>query len=439
MHGKCGFILGAILTNLLWFVSPALLGQTQTQTQPAPPMSGLQSEQNVKALGLLIQVVRNVETFVKVKELSSIHNEDMMLYSALTVLLEDSKHAPVDRKDAMSIALVEFGRKVADLHEAADFNNQVDAEIRVKVVSDSFIALKEFYDPDLLSRAETLADSYTCPMHPDVIGKNTDLCPKCGMQLDQSRRISLFRSDQMIVTPTTMKASIQTMGPLTPGVESTFYLRLRKIDGSPVLPTDLREVHTQKIHLLIVDMNLEDYHHLHPVPSDTPGSYYFSFAPGNTSTYRAFADVRSTLTGFQEYVMTEIPGSDEQQPVIDKTQTLKAESEGMKYELTFASKEIKVREPVPAKLRITKANGKPFDQLEPIMGAFAHIAGFNENRISVLHMHPKGGGLLGPTDRGGPELEFIMYAIYPGFYRLFVQIQVEGVSKFASFGITVSP
>ena len=436
MRSKSSFILSVVL---LWFVSSALPGQTQTQTQPAPPVSALQSEQTVKAMGLLIQVVRNVEKFVKDKELSSIHNEDMMLYSALTVLLEDSKQAPDDRKDAMSVALVEFGRKVADLHEAADLNNQVDAEIRLKVVLDSFIALKEFYDPDLLSRAMTLADSYTCPMHPDVIGKKTDLCPKCGMELDQNRRISLFRSDQMIVTPTTMKASIQTMGPLTPGVESTFNLRLRRMDQSPVLPSDLREVHTQKIHLLIVDMNLEDYHHVHPVPTDTPGSYSFSFTPEKASRYRAFADVRSTSTGFQEYVMTEIPGSDEQQPVIDKTQILKTESEGMKYELTFASKEIKVSEPVLAKLRITKANGKPFDQLEPIMGAFAHIAGFNENHISVLHMHPKGAGVLDPTDRGGPELEFILYAIYPGFYRLFVQIQVEGVSKFASFGITVSP
>src|ERR1700733_11310452 len=36
--------------------------------------------------------------------------------------------------------------------------------------------------------------------------------------------------------------------------------------GRPVTLTDLKEVHTQKIHLLIIDDSLEDYSHVHPRP-----------------------------------------------------------------------------------------------------------------------------------------------------------------------------
>lgn len=423
--------------SLLLLLSAILVEGTQTQSTVSP--SGVTPEQAVKALGTLFQVVRNVEAYVNVKELSSIHNEDMMLYGALTVLIEDSKQGPEDKKEAHAVALLTFGRQVADLHEAADANNQNEAERRLAVVSKSFSDLRKFYKPDLLSKAEILGANYTCPMHPDVMGSKTDLCPKCGMGLDQNIRINLFGSGQMIVPLTTMIASIQTLGPLTPGVESTFYLRLRKIDRSPVLPTDLREVHTEKIHLLIIDPSLQDYHHTHPKPSEIPGSYSFTFTPQKKGPYRAWADIRSTLTGFQEYLMTEIPALTEGEPLTDKSLKLKNKLEGLKYQLSFASNEIKVGQPVVGKLRITNEDGTPFSQLEPLMGMFAHIAGFNEDFKTVLHMHPRGTKLLSPTDRGGPELEFILYATKPGFYRLFAQVQVGGISKFAPFGITIDP
>ena len=54
---------------------------------------------------------------------------------------------------------------------------------------------------------------------------------------------------------------------------------------------DLIEVHTQKIHLLINDASLTDYHHEHPKPTDMPGEYAFAFTPSNPGPYRIWADV----------------------------------------------------------------------------------------------------------------------------------------------------
>ena len=65
--------------------------------------------------------------------------------------------------------------------------------------------------------------------------------------------------------------------------------------------------------------------------------------------------------------------------------------------------------------------------------------GFNEDYKTILHMHPKGKPVTNPSARGGPELEFQLYAAQPGFIRLFAQVQIGGVSKFAPFGIQVLP
>jgi hypothetical protein len=63
--------------------------------------------------------------------------------------------------------------------------------------------------------------------------------------------------------------------------------------------------------------------------------------------------------------------------------------------------------------------------------------GFHEDCKTVLHIHAKGAPVLNPNERGGPELEFRLYAPKPGFVRLFAQVQIGGVSRFAPFGIRI--
>ncbi len=115
----------------------------------------------VPALGLLSQVVRNIERHVNTKELSSVHNQDMMLASALTALLQNSEVVPSDKKDALEVALVTFGRLVANLHAAADAFDQAKSEAQLKIVLNAFNDLKKFYGADLLSKAESISNEYT--------------------------------------------------------------------------------------------------------------------------------------------------------------------------------------------------------------------------------------------------------------------------------------
>lgn len=62
-------------------------------------------------------------------------------------------------------------------------------------------------------------------------------------------------------------------------------------DGRPVTPEDLRVMHTQKFHLLLIDPAFQDYQHLHPVPMDSTGDYAFSFRPATSGAYRLWANV----------------------------------------------------------------------------------------------------------------------------------------------------
>jgi hypothetical protein len=89
-----------------------------------------------------------------------------------------------------------------------------------------------------------------------------------------------------------------------------------------------------------------------------------------------------------------------------------------------------------ARVRVTK-DSRPFAGLEPVMAAFAHLVAVHESGDVVLHMHPLEARALGPEDRGGPDLAFRFFAEVPGYYRLFLQTQVNGKAQFVPFGIDV--
>jgi hypothetical protein len=274
-------------------------------------------------------------------------------------------------------------------------------------------------------------------MHPEVSGERNALCPRCGMPLDVRRRVWIGRAPDL-THRATVTATICTEKPLQPGEEAHGILKLTSLLGEPLLFKDLREVHTKKIHLLIVDPSLSDYHHEHPLPTDVPGEYAFSFTPRVAGSYGAYADIQPLLTGLQEYARAELVSPAASQEVVQKTYPMSGDADGLRYELSFETKPLRVGTPAAAHVRVTKG-GRPFAGLEPVMAAFAHLVGFREGGDVVLHMHPLESRALGADDRGGPDLAFRFFADDPGYYRLFLQTQVGGRAQFVPFGVQVEP
>jgi hypothetical protein len=264
-------------------------------------------------------------------------------------------------------------------------------------------------------------------------------CPKCGMPLETQVRLS--PSDLVgtnAIFPKMVRAQIEIDKPLEVGVETKAHLALSWPEGDPVTLDDLAEVHTRKIHLLIIDGSFTDYHHEHPVPSAQPGHYDFAFTPRKPGTYLAWADVQPNFTGIQEYAMTVIPAATHDEPLKIRGDSLETTAEGLHYTIQF-QQPVKAGEVAMGTLRVTQNDGSGFTRLEPIMGAFAHLVGFHENHITVLHIHPEVSQVPAPGDHGGPDLHFRLFAPIPGFFRLFVQVQRDGVQQFAGFALNVAP
>ena len=216
-------------------------------------------------------------------------------------------------------------------------------------------------------------------------------------------------------------------------------IRLTGADGKPLSLDQLEVAHTEKIHLLVIDESLIDYHHLHPVAGDKPGEYRFDFAPKFGGTYHVWADLVPKATGKQEYSKTTVnvegpPGTP------NNTVNTTAEVDGYRFVLaTEKNAPLQPGKATIVKVRVTGPDGREFSKLEPVMGAFAHMVAFPADLGSVTHVHPTGPEPKTAAERGGPDLSFHVEPDKPGFQKFFLQTQIGGKEKYASFGLNVEP
>jgi len=404
--------------------------------QQGAASKGFESTTQVRSLSALAQIVYQLQQYVAAKDLGSIHYEDEILSACMKPLRQRGDVVSYTQREQFMSDLTAFARHVSDLHLAGDLGQQATAEAELHQVVESFDRVKSHFPEWTVAAALQSTNRFTCPMHPDVVGRRTDYCPKCGMELNQLIRVFPpdVGSDSF---QTEVHASIEPKSPLVPGKACAAVLHLQHADGGPVVLSDLLETHTRKIHLLIVDKSLTDYHHEHPVPTATPGEYAFAFTPRKPGPYRAWADLRVQPTGLQEYAMADIAAATTPEPLRDRATSLETTVDGLNYRIILLNGAIRVGTPSTATLRVSTPDGKAFTRLEPIMGAFAHIVAFNEDYKTVLHTHPRGPAISDPSARGGPDLEFQIYSLKSGFYRLFAQVQIDGRSRFAPFGIVI--
>lgn len=283
---------------------------------------------------------------------------------------------------------------------------------------------------------------FSCPMCKGVRELDPKVsCFKCGMALvprviPASSIYNTPGEPSVVLTPALKQ-------PLSVGQPSTVTIHFaRKKDNVAVKPEDLLIVHTERIHLLIVDESLTDYHHEHPRPDDPPGDYTFTFTPRKPGKYRVFADIVPRESNVQEYAICDLPAATPTGDPIQKTGSATASAaDTLAFSLIWntGGLPLRAKQPVNAIITITSADGKPFTQLEPVMGAYSHLVAFHEDHQTVLHIHPTGAEPQKPEDRGGPKFSVRFWAPKPGFYRLYIQVQINGKQIFAPFALNVEP
>ncbi len=223
---------------------------------------------------------------------------------------------------------------------------------------------------------------------------------------------------------------------LKSGQENTLTLKLTDAEGQPVPLDALQEVHTKKVHWLVVDETLSDYHHLHPVAGSEAGTYVAAFTPEKSGTYKVWTDV-TPVDGSQQFLPVELKGTTPcTEPCVTKTLSDKGETAGLTATLTF-DKPLVVGSAAMGKVTITDKDGKPVADLEPVMGAFAHVVAFYDDFATVAHVHPMGAEPTADTQRGGPDLMFHLEPAKAGFLKIYVQINRAGQNVFIPLGVNV--
>jgi hypothetical protein len=327
-------------------------------------------------------------------------------------------------------------RKLEDAYRrlttAIDAKKKNAARGATAELRETWTAMKAAYPKGAL---DVMPELWTCPMHPEIMDPGAGDCSICGMPLEPIYETQPKLSRQPII-----QSEIVAPKLLSVGERADLRIRLTFMkDGSPVRLDDLEEAHTRKIHLLIIDLSETDYHHEHPDPTDTPGEYAFAFTPRRAGTYRVWADLKPSLTRIQHYAVADIaaenPWAD---PAGEEPENRAAVVDGYRFELAFEKPVIHALDTVHGKLRVIGPDGKPYERLQVVMGAFGHFVGFH-GFSNVLHMHPVSPALIEEGALGGPELEFYFRSQEPGLVRLYTQVRIENRELFPRFVVKVEP
>jgi len=220
------------------------------------------------------------------------------------------------------------------------------------------------------------------------------------------------------------------------GEPVNFVLTLRTASGKPIAPEDLLVANMHKLHLLVVDPTLSDYQHIHPEPGRRAGEWNFHMTPLRPGLYRVFADFTPAATARGLYGVAEftVPGAVAR--VARETNT--AFDVGDLHFVLSAAQDYRARQPLDLRFTVSRQGGAPLI-LQPVMGAFAHLVAFDEERSGFAHLHPKQSDLSRPLDPVRPELDFKITIPQPGRYVIWSQVKIGDQEIFAPFWVDVAP
>jgi hypothetical protein len=222
--------------------------------------------------------------------------------------------------------------------------------------------------------------------------------------------------------------------PPAPGVESHYTLTLQIANGEILRPSQLAESQTRKLHLLLVDPNLEDYQHIHPEPVGDSGQWAFAFTPHGAGTYRVYAQFIPLLSMREMIGEAKIPVSGAATPAVHRG-LAPFQDDGYVYTLTTPASPVPLGLDATLTLTIRRADGGKVT-LQPIMGTLAHLVAFDPARDGLAHLHPT---LTNhETDALQPSLAFQINFTQPGHYRVWGQVKINDRERYVPFDLDVT-
>lgn len=231
------------------------------------------------------------------------------------------------------------------------------------------------------------------------------------------------------------KLSLISQQALKVDVPATIFFSLSDASGVPVGFDALKTVHTKKMHGLLLDATLTQFHHVHPKPDQTKGIYQFSFTPRATA-YRFYANVTDVKQGIDRYIPLDIGVDSKTIPPVIHTEN-KVVRDG--YHFSWNADPLRAGGATMVAIEVRDDKDKPVKTLQPVLGAFAHMVGFSVDRKSVVHVHPIGDEPTSENARGGSVLRFHVITERAGDMIFYLQVKIDGKDIFVPFGQKVAP
>ena len=243
-------------------------------------------------------------------------------------------------------------------------------------------------------------DAFWCPMHPDVRSADRGACHLCGMDLVP------------MLTPKIGEYGLDVKQVRTGGTPGLSGLRLSITEpGSDERVKTFVTVHERSLHLFIVGRDLEYFEHVHPeLTADGTFVLTQTIPPGDYMVLADFLPAGGTTQMLQRALMVAGPPRKPAPAVPSSDVRISLKSEDFvagKYAcLTFTVTDAKT--------------GEPVTDLEPYLGAPAHMLIVRADLSDAVHVHPE------ELVAGGPAISFHPLVPAVGDYKAWIQIQRRG-------------
>jgi heavy metal-binding protein len=256
---------------------------------------------------------------------------------------------------------------------------------------------------------------FACTMHPGITGKTPGKCSKCGMDLVAIPADSVPE----------VKVNLSTF-PQTPEAGSSAKLTFTFKTNNRNLALDIS--HEMKVHLMIADENLAWFRHIHP-KEQADGSYVVSETFPNGGKYFLFTNFKTPgaapAVNKKEIIVKGNSGNSH----TDFSDNYISLADGYTVMLKNGG-DFKTNRAQPIEISVEK-DGRQLtgSDIEPYLGATAHIAMIGNADKSFLHIH---------TRSGSPFPIYAETNIHkPGIYRIWVEFQTNGKVHTAAFTVSV--
>lgn len=241
-----------------------------------------------------------------------------------------------------------------------------------------------------------------------------------------------------------VEMTLSSEGSVNPGIAEVMQLELLTSGGMGIAPHELAITHTEKMHVMVIDESLQDYHHLHPTPVGLDGEYTFQFEPEFGGEYQVFTEIVPIRTR-RQVIGTgriEVEGV---APVLSFERVTEWEAYGLHFSLEGVPDRLKTGRDYELTLRVEDQVSGLSAELQEIMGARGHMVAFDGERKGFAHMHPIQSIAIAqaslspvpPSIEKTQDLSFLFNVPNAGWYRLFAQVKVSGEEVFGRFDLFV--